>query len=298
MNAAHRGMLGMTAFVVLWAAIEALAAGVLQAYSPFQVVWTRYAVHLLVLVAIWPVIGGPAPWRTSRPLYQFGRSLLMLGMPASWVFAMHAGVPGDTIMLLFWVSPLLILGLAWLLLREAPPPTAWAAAALGLAGAALLHGHHSLSAGELPLPLLMALSFSLYVVMTRALRDQPLASNLFHSALGVFLVLTLAMPALWHWPSWRDLLVMCSVGVLGLLALALLDRAAAAAPLAMSAPVAYLQLPVFLALGAATGLVAFVSPRRSAAGMLLIVGVAAVWWWLARRTEPAGLAPTRLSKES
>ena len=47
--------------------------------------------------------------RTRRPVFHLARSMLMLGMPASWVIGMQAGLPGGVVMTGFWISPLLIL---------------------------------------------------------------------------------------------------------------------------------------------------------------------------------------------
>ena len=52
MNAARRSMAWMIAFAALWALVEQLATGLHGGYSPWQVVWTRYAVHLLAMLAV------------------------------------------------------------------------------------------------------------------------------------------------------------------------------------------------------------------------------------------------------
>ncbi|MGQ3076253.1 MAG: hypothetical protein ACT7A5_34725, partial [Ferrovibrionaceae bacterium] len=63
MTANRRAILLMLAFVLLWAGIEAMAANVLRHYSPYQVVWTRYAVHLALMLALWG-------WREPASLWQ------------------------------------------------------------------------------------------------------------------------------------------------------------------------------------------------------------------------------------
>ena len=85
MSPRRRAMLLMLGFVTLWALIEAMAAHVLRRYSPYQVVWTRYAVHLLLMLLVWGWRQPATLWRTGRPVFQLARSLLMLGMPASWI---------------------------------------------------------------------------------------------------------------------------------------------------------------------------------------------------------------------
>lgn len=268
-------------FLLSWTAVEIIAAGVLSRYSPYQVVWVRYAVHTCVILLIWGW-RRPAPWRTSRPVYQWLRSMLMLGMPACWVMSMQHGVHPDTLMAVFWISPLLILVLAAFVLRERAPARLWAAAATSCAGALLLFRHAlpaSLAVAMWPAG--MALTFSLYVVMTRALRTEPLGSNLFFTGFGVLLALTPAMPGLWTIPTAEDFFVMVVVGVLGVGALYALDRMAAAAPLSACAPFLCMQ-PVVLAAGSYLFGGAYPG-SGTVLGVLLVVGVVGYLW----RRQPA-----------
>lgn len=270
---ARKAMLYMAGFVALWAGIEFIAAKPLQDFSPYQVVWTRYAVHLLLMLAVWGRRDPARLWRTGRRGYHLARSLLMLGMPASWVLALQTGVAPDAIMHVFWTSPLLMLALAWLLLRERPGPPVWIATSVAMAGAYLLHRPGGLDTMRvLGFPLAMALSFSLYVVMTRSLRSEPTLVNLFYTALGVFLALTPAVPQLWRTPGLLEALTMVCIGVFGWLTLWMLDRAVAEAPVSVSAPVIYLQPLVVAAIVVSGGLGIGVSPKRLAVGTMLIGG--------------------------
>ncbi len=281
----RRAMLLMLAFVSLWALVEAMAAHVLRAYSPFQVVWTRYAVHLALLLLVWGWREPASLWRTRRPVFQLARSLLMLGMPACWIIGMQLGVRAATVMALFWLSPLFILLLARLFLRERVPASIWVASAIACAGALLLH-----PPGAMPpllllvFPLGMGLCFGLYVVMTRSLRSETTRANLFYTALGVFLALSPAMPGVWVAPLPNDWLAMVGVGVLGYATLYLLDRMAAAAPVSMSAPFSYLQIPVTLGMAWLAGMGHGLSDRRLALGLLLIASAALYVW--AREARP------------
>jgi drug/metabolite transporter (DMT)-like permease len=269
-------MLFMLAFAVLWAMVEALAAGVLARYSPYQIVFTRYVVHCMAMLAIFH--REPASLlRTRRPALQIGRSLLMLGMPASWVVSSQLGVHMGTTMAVFWLSPLLIIGLAGAVLGERAPLRLWIAAAIACAGAIALT-----RPGALPPPWLlvfpagMALTFSLYVVLTRSLRTETTRANLFYSALGVAVALTPVMARVWVTPTPRDLAIMVGVGGLGLACLWALDRMAHEAPVSLSAPFAFLQLPTFFAIESLRGH-GHVGPR-AALGVTLIAATATYLW--------------------
>lgn len=301
MNNARRAMLYMLGFAVMWALVEALAGSVLQRYSPYQVVWTRYTVHLLLMLALWGLRDPGRLWRTSRPGYQLSRSLLMLGMPASWIVATGHGEPAGTIMTIFWLSPLAIMLLAWWLLQERPPAWLWLSAAAAFAGSILTHDFElPLSGGDLLLPAAMGLCFSLYVVMTRSLRSENVLANLFYTALGVFVSLTPAMGWLWLWPTPGDALLMVAVGVFGFVALWLLDRAAATAPLYFSAPFNFVQIVLFTAMAVLGSLVPLHSPRRAAAGLALIAVVSIFIWMRAGHVDEDAIAhATRpVTKES
>ncbi len=234
----------MATFAAVWALIEAVAAGVLVRYSPFQVVFTRYGVHLLFLWALFRRTPRVLV-RTTRPAFQAARSLLMLGMPACYVFSVQSGVPQSTLMMIFWLSPLLVMGLATAFLREPTGAADAGVALLAAFGTLLMTGRGPLTPASVAIfPLGMALTFSAYVVMTRSLRNEPTSANLFYTALGPFLALLPFMPALWITPTLRDALVMVSIGIFGLFALYALDRATAMAPLSRSAPFLYLELPL------------------------------------------------------
>lgn len=291
MSPGRVSMLWMAAFVALWTVVEQLASGVLNLYSPYQVVWTRYAVHIALMLVVWGWREPGTLWHTRRPVYQIVRSLLMLGMPASWVVAMQHGVDPETLMAVFWLSPLLILALAHVLLGERAPWPVWLAGGLVCFGADVLFLHRPTAAlSALLFPLGMALSFSLYVVMTRSLRSEPMRANLFYTAFGVMLALSPAMPGLWVTPAPHDLAVMAGVGVLGFGALYALDRMAAAAPVSLAAPAACLQLVFMLSAAWVTGHAH--EGWRTGTGILIIVAVAA-YLWVRERALPVRCAAGR-----
>lgn len=273
----RRAQLWMALFAVLWAVVEALASGILQRYSAFQVVFTRYVVHLALMALIWGLRDPGSLVRTGRPLFQLARSAMMVVMPASFVFASRAGVEPRTLTWVFWLSPLLILALATLWLRERPSALAWLGALLAWLGTQLLSEPPSLPALSSALfPVAMASSFGLYVVMTRSLRSESTRANLFYSAFGVAVCLAPLMPGRWRTPTPLDLAAMTGVGVLGFVVLYALDRATALAPLRSTAPVIFVQLPAFFAieLAATAGQVG----TRALLGAGLVVVVVAAGW--------------------
>lgn len=274
----RRAMLAMAAFASVWVLLESVVGARLQGrYHLMQVVWCRYAVHLSTLVLVCAWTKPERLWRTGRPVYQLARSMLMLVMPMSFTLALGFGTPGETIWSIFWLSPLLIVAIAHILLAERAPLKIWAAAAVGaLATVVMLRPPPPSSPLALLLPMLMALSFSAYVVMTRSLRHEATRANPLYSALGVFLALTPIMPIIWITPTLYDVGVLIGIGVTGLVALLALDRSASLAPVSAVAPVLYLHVVCLSAVGL---LLHGQRPSRgSMVGGFVIVAIAGFLW--------------------
>jgi len=225
-------------FAAGWAFVEtSIGRRVRGEYDLLQIVWSRYAVHLLLVLVIWGRRDPLGLWRTQRPGFHLARSLMMLIMPWSFATSLQSGLSASGTWLLFWSSPLLIILLGRLFCRESPAWWSWVLAVVTWGGVAMIVG------GSLPvlearllLPGLMAVSFSAYVVMTRSLRDEPLRVNMVYTATAVFVLLSLRMPFVWVMPSMHDAVLFAGIGSFGLLALLALDRAVAGSALWVVAP--------------------------------------------------------------
>ena len=286
----RRAMLLMAGFSILWVVLEAVVGAQLKGnYNLMQVVWSRVGVHLVTLAMLFGWRQPSRLWRTRRPVFQLVRSLLMFVMPFSFALSLGLGLHADTVWAVFWIAPLLVIATAHVMIGERAPLLVWGLAASGTLAAAVVHPPTRPSSPLLlVLPIAMALSFSVYVVMTRRLRDEPVLANLFYTALGVFLVLTPMMPHVWITPTAHDLVVMIGIGTIGLLALYALDRAAAGAPVSLTASALYFYIPclqlVLVLLHAGD------TSRRALAGCAAIVVIVAfLWSWSSRAPASAAL---------
>lgn len=278
MTAERRGMLWVGAMALMWVALEMLAGFLRQSYSSYQVVWTRYGVHLLFMIAVWGLRAPRTLWATRRPALQVARSLLMVVMPATVITAMARGVDATTVWTVFWVTPLLIVAFASLWLGERVPVHVWIGCALAVAATSLLLGPGMpRTAGSIILPLLSAASFSLYVVMTRMLRFESIRQNLFYTALGVFAVLTPIVSRGWITPDAHDFAVLSAIGLLGFGALYALDRMASSAQVSSTAPVIAVQVAFTIG---GRALLAHDAPGLRAWVGVCLLGAMVIWLWM------------------
>ena len=271
-SAEHRRLGGLAivaVYAVLWAAIEVLAFSAEVGVE--QLVWTRYGLHLLVMAAALGPRRGKALVRTRRPGLHVVRSLTMLAMPGSYLLA-SAYLPARDILAVFWTAPLMLLALT----RGRQPLWRWLCGLAAFAATLVMFRPAAAAvSGYMVLSLAMAASFALYIRLTDDLSGDSIATNLFHSALWVFLALTPRMPAVWQWPDASAWPILAAVALLGLLSLYLIDVAVRRGGPAIFVPMLYLQPVVLLVItsgGPAIG-------RRMLAGLAVVavaIAIAAV----------------------
>jgi drug/metabolite transporter (DMT)-like permease len=271
-----RGTLILCLAMLLWPLVEAFASILSRPYSPIEIVWVRYGVHLLLMLVLWTP-GGPARLvKTRRPGLQVIRGLTMLGLPACFVFAI-ARMRVEAAMSLFWIAPLLAMLAAWWL-GERPGRRRWMAAIGAYVGVLLMLGPFAVTLRRAAvLPLLMATCFALYLVLTRLMRDETTASRLFYTALSVWVPLGLVVPWVWTTPTLRDFAIMASIGILGFLFLLGLDRALDAEPVGRLAPFVLAQ-PIWTVVTDAV-LSGHAPARHAVVGVVVVLGAWLVFAW-------------------
>lgn len=247
----RQALLGVSAFVTLWAIIEIVAAAVFRRVTPLQTVFVRYSVHLLITLALW---GRHAPWRTRMLKLQLLRSAMMLVMPVAYIIGVERGHAPAWIMTIFWCAPLLVVLFAVLFTGERASPTIWLAAAIGWVAAWLYFapvGRPSL--GTVVFGLAMAASFAAYIPMTRALSHEPLSTNLFYTAVVPWIALLPVMPKVWVAPAPAGIAGLLFIGAAGWVTLLAIDRGSEAAPVVDTAPLLHLQVGVTMVITVAEG---------------------------------------------
>jgi drug/metabolite transporter (DMT)-like permease len=216
--------------MVAWVATEVVGTigfnGLASGPTPIpQIVWLRYFFHLLFMLVVFGVPTRLAFVRTRRPGLHVARSLLMLAMPMSYALAVQMARP-FAVLGVFAVFPVLVLAMARLAGDRGQTWTALAVA-VGWIGTLVVYRPPIAEMGWGALAAVaMAASFSGYLVLTRVLdRTEPLLTNLFYSAVGVFAALSIALPFLWTPIGARELVSGAAVAVTGWLTLYLLELA-------------------------------------------------------------------------
>src|SRR5512147_450936 len=100
----------------LWGFLEVLVQRIPGGYSIYQIVWFRYATHLLFMVLVFLPRQGIKLIKTRRLGLQLSRSVMMLIMPVSYVLAANY-MSARNILTVFWLLPVMIMILSIFLLR-------------------------------------------------------------------------------------------------------------------------------------------------------------------------------------
>jgi drug/metabolite transporter (DMT)-like permease len=255
-------------------------------YPVPEVVWVRYSVHALLMIAfLVPRIG----WgliRTAQPAGQIVRAGLLLGSTLC-NFSALAFLPLAEVKAISFVSPLLVTVFAVWLLREHVTLSRWAAVVVGFLGVLFIirPGSHMLSWAAF-LALGTALCYSLYQIMTRKFSDDedPIVT-LFFSAIVGCVVLAVVMPFVWVTPALVHVPLFLYLGTAGMVGHFLLIKALELERASVLSPFGYTQLIWVTIFGY---LVFGQWPDRHAfIGMAVIVGsgIYVAWGHRAKRNE-------------
>jgi drug/metabolite transporter (DMT)-like permease len=276
-----RGILLIMLAVFLFSSMDTLVKHMLkrEAYPIAPLIWARYTVHLAFMVALLAPRMGIGLVRTKRPGLQMLRGLLLAGSTGFFYLSLSY-LPLAEAAAISFVGPVLVTALSGPLLRERISRRQWSAVALGFLGVLIIirpgGGVFSVHAIY---PLITALLFALYQVLTRKLagRENPF-TTLFFTALVGAVATSLPLPWTWQTPQLHQVGFMIGIGLLGGFGHFFLIRAVEHASPAALAPFIYTQLVwstllAFLAFGEFPG-------SGSLVGMLVIVsaGMLAIDW--------------------
>jgi drug/metabolite transporter (DMT)-like permease len=246
----HRGaiwmLLGTTGFTLNSALVKLLGAGGMH---PFEIAFGRSVVALLAMLPfIWRA--GPGVLRSNHLRIHFVRGLAG-GTAMICSFYALTRLPLADFTALSFTTPLFIMLLAALVLGERVGPRRWGAVAVGFLGVLVMTrpGAGAFDPNALWV-LVMALGIAIAVVLVKRL--PPSESQI--TMLTYFCLISLAMSAVpaalvWRTPTVTEVLLLTSVGTLGIASQSLMIRAFRAGEASFVAPFEYSRLLFAAALG-------------------------------------------------
>ena len=231
--------------------MNAMAKFLVHDYPLSQVVWARFAGHLLAMtILFWPKLG-PRLFRSARPRLQLFRSAVMFLSNTAFI----GGLPMlklATASAIIYTAPMIVTALSVLLLKEKVGVRRWLAVSVGFVGMLIIVR----PGGEVPLlggalVLIAAATFAIYQILTRRLAayDRPETTNIY-TAFVATAVMTLALPFDYRLPeSAVDIANFIGVGALGGLGQYFVVKALQHGPASVISPFGYAELITATTLG-------------------------------------------------
>ncbi|MDN7143569.1 DMT family transporter [Pseudomonas sp. JQ170] len=238
-----RGILLVVLATFLFASHDALSKYLAGFYPILWVVWARYLVHTLLMMAIFLPQSGLRVLRTRRPGLQALRALCLLGTSLLFTTALQF-IPLAEATAVNFLAPLLVTALSLPLLGEKVTRGQWVAVLVSFVGVTvIIHPGGELFTPAVLLPFGSALCFCFYQLLTRKLSgiDSPTTSNFFTGVLNT-LIMSAIVPMFWQTPTLVHGLMAVALGTCGMTAHLFLTQAFRHAPPAMLAPFSYCQI--------------------------------------------------------
>ena len=239
-----RGVALFAAATAILAIMDVTAKHLSQTMPIEQLAWSRYFGQTLVMAILFLPKRGLTLIATRRPWLHLFRSVLMLACTLLFFTAISVMPLADAVAISF-LSPLLVVGLAALLLKEKVGIRRWSAVAVGLVGALIIvrPGAGIAHWGAL-LVLAMCFSYAFYLIATRLIANtEDSLTSLFYSGLIGCIVLSLWTPFVWRWPATGlDAAMFALMGLYGGVGHYLIIRAYRWAEASTLAPLNYLSL--------------------------------------------------------
>ena len=254
------GVALMLGFCLIAPIIDVAAKLASESTSQGTITLARFTVQAVLMAPLLPLLA--LDLRLPRRLW--GAVALRAAMALVSTFAFVAAVavmPLADAVAIVYVLPFMVMLLGWGLLGERVGPRRLAAAAAGFGGALLVIQPNFADFGAVALlPLVAALSFSIYVLVTRQMRGMHPVAMQFHTAWVAVLIgvpaMAVAGAGLGWEPAQIDLrlpgAVWATLFVMGLAASVShlsMTYALRFAPSSTLAPLGYLEIPVVTVMG-------------------------------------------------
>lgn len=253
-GAAAAAQLRAIAFIVgstmFFAVSDVLMKQLALTLPPGQVTWMRYAVFAALVVPLLLLNGGGSLLRARRPGLQILRAIGVVGSAIMFTTGLRY-LPVADASAIHFVSPILIMALSVIFLRETVGWRRWCAALVGLVGVLIVirPGTDAFQSAAL-LPLCGAMSWAFAAVATRKMSgsEHPLTTLAYTAFVGLA-ILSASLPFGWETPSALELALGLGVGCLSTVGHWLVVLAYRHSTASFIAPYSYVQLVWAGALG-------------------------------------------------
>jgi len=223
-------------------ASDTISKVLLQTYAIPQVIWARYTVHFLVILALL-VRFLPGALHTRNLPLQLYRSMFLILATISFFVTLRQ-IDLATASALFLLAPLIVTAMSGHFLHERIDRHRWFGVAMGFIGALIIiqpggaQWHPAMIWG-----VLAATMYAFYQISTRSLSetDRPVTTVFYTALLGV-VIMSFAVLFFWRTPEWTAATLMGMTGVLSGFAHYAIIRAFGVAPASVIAPFGYTSL--------------------------------------------------------
>lgn len=231
--------------------LDTLSKYLVAHYPAAALVWLRYVLQTLVMMAIFLPRMGLRLVRTTAPGVQLVRGLMLIVSSVVFVLAL-LHMPIAEVASIVFLAPIIVALAGGPLLGERVAARTWLALAGGFTGVLLIiqPGGDAFTWWAL-LPLLCAFLFAGYQILTRKLagRDDPITTLFIPGLLACFVVPPI-FPGAFEVPTVPlHVAMLVTIGILGAVGHFMLIRAHGLAPATLLAPFGYAQLLVVGTLG-------------------------------------------------
>jgi drug/metabolite transporter (DMT)-like permease len=238
-----KGILMIVCAGILLASMDGIGKYLMRDNPVPVVIWARYFFHAVVTFTLLSSKGSLGFLRANRPGLQTLRAGLLLIATCSMYFAISS-MPLANATAIQFLAPVLVTAFSVPILGEIVGIRRWAAVVAGFFGVILIvrPGFGQLEWVSL-LPLLAAISLSLYMIMTRIMRTMDRAeTTAFYSTATGTLILSALLPMFWEMPSMNSWMLMLVLGCAGAGGHYLLIRGLSYASASVLAPFSYFHL--------------------------------------------------------
>ena len=245
------GILLLLTATATFACLDTMGKWLMETYPVGMVVWARYLMHTMMMVALLGPRLGLRLVRTNALRMQILRALVLIASSLLFFWGLSK-LPIAECSAISFMSPLLLTVLSIWVLKERVPPSAWIAVITGFVGVLLIiRPGGELFTPVVVLPLATAWLFATYQLLTRKMAGiDPALTTLFYGALVGTILMSLFVPTFWHAPqSAFHVFLFVMTGLLGGIGHFLLISAFERAPASTLAPFLYAQIAFSSGLG-------------------------------------------------